>query len=249
MISLFSKFFIETLKFLPRHQKGVLKLGKYSVEYIDSLSMYHEFKDIFEKQIYYFDSKKISPLIIDAGGYIGLSVLYFKSIYPQAHITVFEPDPNIFLVLKRNIEANNLKAVKLINAGLGKINISTDFYPDHSDGGSIFKTNTNNKTTKIYVVKLSSFINQPVDLLKMNIEGAEGDVFEEIENKLHFIKEIIFEYHAFHNLTQNLGKILTILDRNSFRYLITNAVGNKINIPFHLPKKYQYFNLIYAKQI
>ena len=218
------------------------------MEYIDPLSLYYEYKDIFEKRIYYFYSKKKFPVIIDAGGYVGMSVLYFKSIYPQAHITVFEPDANIFLVLKKNIETNNLKDVKLIKAGLGKINNSVEFYPNEADGGSMYKI-SNNKTTNIKIVRLSSYINQPVDLLKMNIEGAEGEVFEEIEDKLHFIKEIIFEYHAFDNLPQNLGKILTILDRNSFRYLITNAVGKGINIPFHLPKKYQYFNLIYAKQI
>ena len=113
----------------------------------------------------------------------------------------------------------------------------------------MFKISNNKKVSKIRIVKLSSYINRPVDLLKMNIEGAEGEVFEEIEDKLHFVKEIIFEYHAFDNLPQNLGKILIILERNSFRYLITNAVGKGINIPFHLPKKYQYFNLIYAKQI
>lgn len=248
MISLFSKFFIKKLKFLSRYQRGVLKLGKYSIEYIDPLSLYYEYKDIFEKNIYHFKSNKSSPVIIDAGGYIGLSVLYFKSIYPQSHITVFEPDQYIFLVLKKNIEINNLKGVKLIKAGLGKINNIIKFYPDGADGGSMYKT-SNNNATKIRIIKLSSYINQPIDLLKMNIEGAEGEVFEEIEDKLHFIKEIIFEYHAFNNLPQSLGKILTILDRNSFRYLITNAVGKGINIPFHLPKKYQYFNLIYAKQI
>lgn len=244
----FSGFSIEKLKFLPRRRRGILRFNMYAVEYVDSISLYYEYKDIFKKQIYYFKTERKYPVIIDAGGYIGMSVLYFKSIYSQARITVFEPDPGIFLVLKKNIGTNNIKNVELINAGLGKINDSVQFYPDGADGGSTYKTR-NNKATKIRIVKLSSYINRPVDLLKMNIEGAEGEVFEEIEDKLHFIKEIIFEYHAFDNLPQSLGKILTILDRNSFRYLITNAVGKRINVPFNLSKKYQYFNLIYAKQI
>lgn len=239
---------IERLKFLPRWKKGKLKFNKYSIEYIDPASLYYEYKDIMEKKIYYFKSKRTSPFIIDAGGYIGMSVLFFKSVYPKAQITVFEPDTNIFLLLKKNIETNNLKRVKLINAGIGKIQKSVKFYPDGADGGSLYRI-CDNITSKIKIVKLSSYINRPVDLLKINIEGAEGEVFEEIEGKLHFIKEIIFEYHAFDNLPQNLGKILTILNRNSFRYLITNAVGKRIDVPFNLSKKYQYFNLIYAKQI
>ena len=249
MIFPLSKIAIEKLKFLPRHQRGVLKLNKYSIEYIDSLSFYYEYKDIFKKRIYYFGNKNKSPLIIDAGGYIGVSTLYFKSIYPDARIIVFEPDPNIFSVLSKNVKTNDLKGITLVNAGLGNKNTFGNFYPDGADGGSFHKTRNMKKNSKIRLTKLSSYINRHVDLLKMNIEGAEGEVFEEIEDKLHFVKEIILEYHAFDNLPQNLGKILTILDRNSFRYLITNAVGKIITIPFNLPKKYQYFNLIYAKQI
>ncbi len=248
MIPLFRKYSMEKLKLLPRYQRGICKFDAYSVEYVDPISLYYEYRDIFKKRIYHFQCKDKSPFVIDAGGYIGMSALYFKSIYPNANITVFEPDPNIFSVLSKNVEMNNLKGIFLVNAGLGKKNTFVDFYPDGADGGSMYKI-SDNKTAKIKIVKLSSYINQPVDLLKMNIEGAEGEVLEEVENKLHFVKEIILEYHAFDNLPQHLGKILTILDRNSFRYLITNAVGKGIDIPFHLPKKYQYFNLIYAKQV
>lgn len=249
MIHPFSKFALKKLKFLPRYQRGIINLKQYTVEYIDPLSSYYEYKDIFEKKIYHFYTNKKKPIIIDAGGYIGLSVLYFKSIYPQSQIIVFEPDSNIYRILNKNINNNNnLNNITSINAGLGKKNKIAKFYPDNADGGTMFNGD-NMEATKIKIVKLSTYINKPIDLLKMNIEGSEGEVLKEIEDKLHFVKEIIFEYHAFDNLPQNLGKILTILDKNSFRYLITNAVGKQITIPFHLSKKYCYFNLIYAKQI
>lgn len=250
--SLFSKFSLEKLRFLPRKKKGIFKFGSFSLEYVDPLSFYYGYKDIFENRIYHFRSSNPSPVIIDVGGYIGISVLYFKSIYPKAKIIAFEPNPNLFRVFRRNVKNNKLENTVLINAGLGKTNRIVDFYANGADGGSIFNIN-NHKVEKIKVkvkmVKLSEYINIPVDLLKMNIEGGEGDVFEEIEDKLHFVKQIIFEYHAFYNLPQNLGKILEILNKHGFRYIVTDATNAKIPIPFNLPGNYRYFNLIYAKQI
>lgn len=250
MIFPFLKYNIEKLKFLPRQQKGRVKFGKYSIEYTDPLSLYFEYKDIFENRIYHFDCDKLSPAIIDAGGCLGMALLYFKSIYPQACITVFEPDPNLFFLLKKNIKENKLSNIKTINAGVGKIKGTANFYPDGIDGGSVFGvSNLQTKTCKIKTVRLSEYINEPIDFLKINIEGAENDVIEEIENKLHFVKEIIFEYHAFYNLPQRLGNILNILEKNSFRYLVTDATSAKIPVPFNLSQKYRYFNLIYAKQV
>jgi FkbM family methyltransferase len=43
------------------------------------------------------------PVIIDCGGNIGLSVLYFKYLFPNSVITVFEPSPPVFEILKENI--------------------------------------------------------------------------------------------------------------------------------------------------
>jgi FkbM family methyltransferase len=215
---------------------------------MDPLSFYYEYKNIFESKIYHFNSTTRSPFIIDAGGYIGMSVLYFKSIYPDSKITVFEPDPDIFKILKKNVDFNVLKEITLINAGLGKIKGRIKYYRNGSDGGGLFRREG---VEAIYVesFKLSDYLNEPVDMLKMNIEGMEGDVFEEIEHQLCLIKEIIFEYHCFHNLAQKLGDILTILDRNGFRYVLRDANDFKIPVPFQIKRDYRFFNLIYAKNI
>ncbi len=146
------------------------------------------------------------------------------------------------------MQRNSLSNVTIVNAGLGKKTGTLDFYSDQADGGSFYSTNLENKKISVAITQLSSYVTGPVDLLKMNIEGAEGDVFEEIEPKLYLIKEIIFEYHAFADLPQKLGNILTILDRNDFRYLVTDATSAKIAVPFSLASNYRCFNLVYAKK-
>ena len=56
--------------------------------------------------------------------------------------------------------------------------------------------------------------------MKIDIEGAELEVLEEIEHKLHFVDKIFLEYHSFKNQKKKLHRILTLLDENGFDYYI-----------------------------
>ena len=240
---------LSDLKLLERHKDGEFKYNQFKLHYTDSLSLYNEIVDIFEDRIYYFKTNNPKPTIIDAGSCIGVSILYFKQLYPLAKIYGFEPDKNIYSVLKKNIEQNHLTDVEILNFGLGKTVGILKFYPDNSDGGSVVEEQNKDSVVEISIKTLSSYLNEPIDLLKMNIEGMESDVFEEIESKLSNVNEIILEYHCFDNLKQTLGNILNILDRQGFRYVVTDATNAKIPIPFNLKKNYKYFNLVYAKRI
>ena len=240
---------IERLRTMPSRQRGEFAFGKYVVEYTDPRSFYGEYKDIFESRIYHFDTTSPAPVIVDAGSCIGMSVLYFKSVYPGARITAFEPDSGMCEVLRRNLARNGASDVRVVNAGLGKSEGSASFVPDGADGGSMVAgAGSASERVTIQVTKLSSYLDGPVDFLKMNIEGMEGDVFEEIEPRLAQVKELAFEYHCFHDLPQNLGKILQILDRQGFRYAVTDATNAKIGVPITLPPAYRYFNLVYARR-
>jgi len=99
--------------------KSIIRLGKYKIEFLEPLSLHSEFIYIFKKKIYNFESDKISPLIIDVGSYIGISLLLFKDIYPSSRIIAFEPDPNVFSILQRNVKNNSLQNIELINSAIG----------------------------------------------------------------------------------------------------------------------------------
>src|SRR5947209_3594708 len=62
----------------PRFQPGIRRVGPFTVAYSDLFSLYMEIKDIFSNQIYSFEPPSSRPVIIDGGGCIGISVLYFK---------------------------------------------------------------------------------------------------------------------------------------------------------------------------
>src|SRR6516164_4426665 len=63
----------------------------YRVKITDGLNFYIQYKDEFIQQIYHFESSSTNPLIIDGGSNIGMSILYFKRLYPNARIVGFEP--------------------------------------------------------------------------------------------------------------------------------------------------------------
>jgi len=83
-------------------------LGK-PFEIVDGLSFVLMYRDIFEQHSYRFRTNEQKPYIIDGGANVGLSVLYFKELYPRSQIVAFEPDDDIFSVLERNIERRAMR--------------------------------------------------------------------------------------------------------------------------------------------
>ena len=110
--------------YLQRLMKGssnvtVDVLG-YTMQVPDFHMLFEMFKEIFIRNTYHFSTTEKAPRIIDCGGNIGMSVLYFKWLYPDAKITVFEPSPSTVKILRNNIERNALKDVEVVNEALGE---------------------------------------------------------------------------------------------------------------------------------
>jgi len=213
-------------------------------------------KDLFVHHVYRFESKRPDPRILDCGGNIGMSVLYFKHLYPSARITTFEPDPAIFPYLKDNIARNRLQYVGVVNAAVSGKEGTLAFFSDalYSSCLADLTQSPPPGWTRYEVpcVRLSPYLNEQVDLLKMNIEGAECEVITECAGRLRQIREIIIEYHHLPGLERNLHRILTILNDQGFEYLI-NDLDPQTNPgsepPFRLNKDSRYFLLIYARRL
>ncbi len=195
------------------------------------------YKDIFVIKEYDFKTTNRSPFILDCGSHIGVSILYFKRFYPDSQIIGFEPNPRNFKLLQINIQKNNLRDVQLVSAALSDKEGEIDFYVSKDtnapwtwgDSGVINKwyNKKNSKIIKVQSVKLSQYINNPVDLIKLDIEGMEEIVLNEIEPKLKHVKEIYVEFHG--SLTNELNdskRIFNVLKRNKFAYSITQEAKN-----------------------
>lgn len=159
------------------------------------------------KQEYNFLVKKEPEVIIDAGANIGLASVFFTNKYPNAKIIAIEPEDSNFKMLEINTKPySNIHIIKaalwdsvceinLFNVGLGT-------------GG--FMVGTENKTNDFtipYIEKLSltktvtiEYIMQEygidkIDILKIDIEGAEREVFNSSSAWIDKVNLIIVELH------------------------------------------------------
>jgi len=104
--------------FLRRGEQPVARLFNLQLHYSNYHALRHLFREIFIQQTYWFEADSYTPTIFDCGGNIGISVVYFKMLYPRARVVVFEPDPGAFPLLQKNIEKNALADVGLHLVGL-----------------------------------------------------------------------------------------------------------------------------------
>lgn len=156
--------------------------------------------EIFVEGIYYFESEKTAPQIIDGGANIGISVLYFKYLYPQAHIVAIEPNPAALVYLEQNIKENKLSQITLIPAALSAESGESDLYysPRISLLNASLMYESEVETAKVCTHKLSDYLRgNQIDLVKLDIEGAEEEVVREIsdQGEVHNAKQYIIEYH------------------------------------------------------
>ncbi len=176
-------------------------------------------RDYIQQQILFRNSfyerktlEKISKFVsddfifLDIGSNIGNHVVYFTKILNAKKVYSFEPQKDVFEVLERNIEINNIKdRVQLFNIGIGcnNMNAVIDNIPDNNSGATSIKISKNGS------IKMNSIdglnINDKIDFIKIDTEGFEKQVImgasNLIKNNLPIIwveisdnKDFIFRY-------------------------------------------------------
>lgn len=218
---------LRRVKKIPRYQTGTTKIFGFDFTFVDSASFVGQYEEIFKKQCYQFKKINDEPFIIDCGANVGVSILYYTKYYPAAKIIAFEPDKNIFEVLKQNIEKTGNKNITLINKGLWDSDGVQTFIEEGADGGQVLQGSTQLlkalKTTQIETTRLVDYLDRTVDFLKIDIEGAEAVVIKDCENVLSLVKQIFVEVHSIVNQKQHLESVLAVLEKNDFRYFIESV--------------------------
>jgi FkbM family methyltransferase len=186
-------------------------------------------REIFVDLSYYFDAQRSDPFILDGGSNIGMSVLFFKALYPKARVLAFEPARPAHRLLVGNMERNGLLGVEVHNAALGRRNGEVAFFDDVDDV-STFGTSTrqerlpNARESTVPQRRLSDFVTQRVDLLKLDIEGAEDEVLDDLidSRAIDRIDQLVVEYHHLINPSRDfVGAFLERLRGEGFLYQLS----------------------------
>ena len=237
---LFPRYFQEpfdNLKKIPRYTAAkIMLLGK-NLEIADAPSFFSMYNEIFKKEAYKFKTETKKPYIVDCGANIGLSIIYFKKLYPKAEIIGFEPDKRIFDMLKNNVKSFGFSNVQIIQKSLWNKEGETAFFSEGADAGRVADKIETANTTAVMTTSLRGYLGRLVDFLKIDIEGAETAVMEDCADLLINVKNLFVEYHSFGDKEQKLDTLLGILKKAGFRYYIYNF-GVLSHHPFEEKKTY-----------
>jgi FkbM family methyltransferase len=218
---------------------GHLNLFGFEITYNSWDALSHLLTEIFVDFCYYTTLRTEAPVIFDIGANIGIAALFYKKIYPASVIYSFEPDPDTFLILDNNIRNNGLKDVFAFKAAISNIRGKTKLHvPSWSNGSSSLlrekveiemgyasrctATKPFLEEKEVDVLKCADFIAENkishIDIMKIDVEGAEDAIMSDISGKLEIIDVIFMEYHYAADLIKknSLASIISILERAGF---------------------------------
>jgi FkbM family methyltransferase len=195
------------------------------------------FREIFIYQHYnppvHFEDK---PIIVDAGANIGLYSIYVSMVMPGADILTFEADPTTFLALHQNIANYAGKSCTVRHLALsdreGSINMVVDSHNPNRCTNTILpeflsENHRGVPSARVPMGRLSQYLADVprVDFLKMDIEGAEFAVFDDLATSgaLKKVRSLSMEVHrnAFepadgHAAKHRLSNLLRQLEEEGF---------------------------------
>ncbi|OPZ10581.1 MAG: 2-O-methyltransferase NoeI [candidate division BRC1 bacterium ADurb.BinA364] len=204
---------------------GLLDLAGGRLEYFDDDSLWICLKELLLNEDYYFESAAEAPRVLDCGAYFGLAVHYFKRLHPRCRVTAFEPNPRVLEVLRANVARNGYADVEILpyaiagRDGKAAFRISERF----SMAGSLTERRINAgdevRTVEVECRRLSRYLAEPVDFLKLDIEGSEDEALAEAAPLLGNVRFLFCEYHHASGMpTDRLSRILRVLDKANFDY-------------------------------
>jgi FkbM family methyltransferase len=139
--------------------------------------------------------------VIDAGAYIGDTAAWYLSKFPASRIVALEPNPDSFAMLEMNCAAYGERA-RVINGALwfedGELDLVFD--PTTPTGNSVAQHETLG-TNRCAAFSLNTILEQAgadeIDILKVDIEGAELELFcENPDPWLSRTRYITMEIHS-----------------------------------------------------
>ena len=162
-------------------------------------SDHYVFRDIFLFKEFKLPVKIIPKLIIDTGAYTGLSSLYYSSKYPKSKIISVEPEISNFKILSKNTELNlNIKRIK---AGIWSKNTKLKIVDSNSAKWAFTVNETyNDDADGIQAITIDQILFdsgfEQIDILKIDIEGSEKEIFSNNSEKwLSKVNILVLELH------------------------------------------------------
>lgn len=196
------------------------------------------FNQVWLTRSYAFPGFEIrtNDIVFDIGAHIGLFTVYAARCARLGRVYAFEPVPENFSLLEKNITLNNLENVSLIQKAIGGTNGIRDFilYSGKNTAAHSFAYSniTRDNFMKVIATTLDSFVTEQnisaIHFLKLDCEGAEYEILPSLSKKtLYMIEKIGMEYHNVDG-EKNISYVKKFLEDNGFQVTVMTRGDNML---------------------
>ncbi len=210
-----------------------------------------QIEDIYLNDNYGFQPQEPVRRIIDGGGNVGLSALWFRQTFPDAEIRVYEPDPRLVTLIKANLAQAGVQDVQVLPDALWHSEGTLNFSGVADDRGQLSPEGT----LLVPTTDIAQAIGDGVDLLKLDIEGAEFTCLERLleTGAIRRVKAILAELHLNQANTDQALAVLAGLRSQGFTLVhdakIADWLGGETQAsPFTAVGKGKTYMQLYAWQ-
>lgn len=158
------------------------------------------FYEVFLKDLYGVRLDFVPDVIVDAGANVGMTSIYFANLYPSARIIALEPIVSNFEVLLENTKGYT--NIECLNVGLWSHKSELSFHGEAGkEWGYEVRERTSPSEGTITAIGMRELLEdldlEAVDVLKIDIEGSEREVFDaaDCDQWLSRVRALFIEIH------------------------------------------------------
>jgi FkbM family methyltransferase len=204
----------------PR-QPGIGLWRGQPLHYRDAPALLGQLHEIFVQGAYDFTPATTAPRIIDCGAHVGVAVLRWRELFPDADVTALEADPDIASALRQNLATRGDSRTRVLAAAAWTADGEIGFHFTGADDGHVDAA----APRRIPARDLAELCDEPVDLLKLDIEGAEDAVLAHLDatGALRRVRRLVCEWHQWTPAAPRLHLALARLVAAGFVYRLASA--------------------------
>lgn len=156
------------------------------------------FQQVFIEDEYDFVIDEDPDVIVDAGANIGLASIFYAIKYPNAKIIAIEPESSNCDLLKKNIQ--NYSNITSIQKALWHVNTRLKISNPNA-GKFAFRVEESSNGQEVSSITIEDLLKEYdlpfIDILKIDIEGAEKEVFSNTPDWIAKVGLIAIELHEY----------------------------------------------------